>query len=142
MNLAYSMSTRQEFDFSPHIKRIKHFHYQLKVDDDGKIVGGEYYRDSHRMDMLWIPVHPAQGGEEGNKRGNPYVDVKEVLALWRSSVSQDQRSKWFNIDPTDEDRIAPTNEGGVSFRIGRELGTVESTTVVQSLSSTSEAMGR
>jgi hypothetical protein len=111
MNLAYSMSTRQEFDFAQHIKRIKFFHYKLSLDDDGKIVGGEYYRDSSQMDMLWIPIHPAQGGEEGNKRGNPHVDVKKVLALWRLSVSQDLRSKWFNIDPTEEDRIETAYEG-------------------------------
>ncbi|HJN11981.1 MAG TPA: hypothetical protein QF564_25065 [Pirellulaceae bacterium] len=110
MNIAYSLSTRQEFNISQHIKRIKYFHYELKLDDDGKIVGGEYYRDSSRLDMLWIPMHPAQGGEEGNERGNPHVDVKEVLALWRSSVSQELRSKWFNIDPTDEDRIAPVED--------------------------------
>lgn len=110
MNLAYSMSTRQEFDFAEHIKRVKYFHYKLTLDEDGKIVGGEYYRDSSQMDMLWIPMHAAQGGEEGNKRGNPHVDVDEVLALWRASVSEELRSKWFNIDPVDEDRVVTPNE--------------------------------
>ena len=105
MNLAYSMSTKQEFDFPRHLKRIKYFHYELDLDDDGKIVGGDYFRDSSRMDMLWIPMQPVQGGEEGNKRGNPHVDVKEVLAIWRASVDEELRSKWFNIDPTDEDKI-------------------------------------
>jgi len=105
MNLAYSMSTQREFDFAQHIKRVKYFHYDLNLDEDGKIVGGEYYRDSNQMDMLWIPMHPVQGGEEGNKRGNPHVDVNEVLAIWRESVSEDLRSKWFNIDPTEEDRV-------------------------------------
>jgi hypothetical protein len=110
MNLAYSMSTREEYDFARHLKRIKYFHYKLLLDDDGKIVGGEYYRDSSQMDMLWIPMHPAQGGDEGNKRGNPHVDVKKVLALWRSSVSKDLRSKWYNIDPIDLDRIQTGND--------------------------------
>lgn len=105
MNLAYSMSTRQEYDFAEHLKRIKYFHYRLDLDEDGKIVGGDYFRDSSQMDMLWIPLHPVQGGREGNERGNPHVDVNEVLALWRASVSEEVRSKWFNIDPTDEDRI-------------------------------------
>ena len=38
-------------------------------------------------------------------RGNPHVDVKEVLAIWRESVSPELRRQWFNIDPTEEDRI-------------------------------------
>ncbi len=105
MNLAYSMSTRQEFDFAQHIKHVKYFHYDLNLDEDGRIIGGEYYRDSSQMDMLWVPMRPVQAGEEGNKRGNPHVDVDEVLAIWRDSVSEDLRAKWFNIDPTDEDRI-------------------------------------
>ena len=50
-------------------------------------------------------LKPIQGGEKGNEAGNPHLDVKEVLAIWRESVPEEARSKWFNIDPTDEDRL-------------------------------------
>ena len=105
MNAAYSQSTRQEFDRSQHLKRQIYFHYLLTLNDEGDVTGGRYYPDSARVDMLWAPLHPVQGGEEGNERGNPHVKVNEVLALWRVSVSEDLRGKWWNIDPSDEDRI-------------------------------------
>jgi hypothetical protein len=105
MNAAYSQSTRVEVNKSQHLKRTIYFHYRLTLDDEGDVTGGSYYPDSARVDMLWAPLHPVQGGEEGNKRGNPHVDVKEVLALWRVSVPEDLRKKWWNIDPTEEDRI-------------------------------------
>jgi len=105
LNLAYSMSTRQEFSRTNHIKRVKYFHYELELDEDGRIVGGVYFRDSDRIDMLWTPLKPAPGGEEGNLRGNPHVDIDTVLALWRDSVPAEAREKWLNIDPTDADRV-------------------------------------
>ena len=30
----------------------------------------------------------SQGGQEGNRGGNPHLDVKEVLAIWRESVEK------------------------------------------------------
>lgn len=106
MNAAYTQSTRREFDRAQHLKRTIYFHYLLTLDDEGNVVGGRYYPDSSRIDMLWAPLHPVQGGEEGNERGNPHIDVNEVLAIWRESVSEELRNKWWNIDPTEEDRIA------------------------------------
>jgi len=105
MNAAYSQSTRSESNRSQHLKRTIYFHYLLTLNDEGDITGGRYYPDSARIDMLWAPMHPVQGGTEGNERGNPHIDVKEVLAIWRVSVSEDLRKKWWNIDPTEEDRI-------------------------------------
>jgi hypothetical protein len=110
MNVAYAKSSNSEYNQSPRLKAIKYFHYILDMNEEGEITGGEYYRDSARVDMLWTPQKPVQGGEEGNKLGNPHVDVKEVLAIWRESVPEDVRSKWFNIDPTDEDRILEPEE--------------------------------
>ncbi|MBP90173.1 MAG: hypothetical protein CMJ64_26270 [Planctomycetaceae bacterium] len=112
MNAAYSQSTRREFDRSQHLKRTIYFHYLLTLNDEGDITGGRYYPDSNRIDMLWAPLHPVQGGQEGNERGNPHLAVKEVLAIWRESVSEDLRNKWWNIDPTEEDRITgePTSD--------------------------------
>jgi hypothetical protein len=103
MNAAYSASSNQEHARSPRLKRIKSFHYVLDLDSDGKVIGGRYLSDSARVDMLWTPLTPAQGGQEGNERGNPHVDVNEVLAIWRESVPEEVRQKWINIDPAEED---------------------------------------
>ncbi|MEX0820228.1 MAG: hypothetical protein WD070_11575 [Pirellulaceae bacterium] len=108
MNANYSQSTRREVDRSQHLAKTIHFHYSLELDEDGAIVGGSYYNDSARIDMLWTPLHPVQGGTAGNDRGNPHIDVKEVLAIWRESVPEDLRNKWWNIDPTEEDAIGIT----------------------------------
>ncbi len=110
MNANYSQSTRQEVDRSQHLAKTIHFHYSLKLDDEGKIVGGTYYNDSSRIDMLWTPLHPVQGGAPGNDRGNPHIDVKEVLAIWRESVPEELRGKWWNIDPSEEDAIGVAAE--------------------------------
>jgi hypothetical protein len=110
MNANYSQSTRREVDHSQHLAKTIHFHYSLKLNDEGKIVGGTYYNDSARIDMLWTPLHPVQGGTPGNDRGNPHLDVKEVLAIWRESVPEELRGKWWNIDPTEEDVIDVATE--------------------------------
>jgi hypothetical protein len=102
LNIAYANSSRGEYDRSPRIRAIKYFHYRLNLDEDGDIVGGWYYRDSSKIDMLWIPLSPKQGGTEGNERGNPHVNVKEVLAIWRQSISDDVRRDWVVIDPPNE----------------------------------------
>jgi hypothetical protein len=105
MNIAYAHSTRQEYQQSPHLKRIKYFHYLLQLDDEGKIVGGSYFSDSSRIDMLWTPLRPTRVPEDSSDRVNPHLDVKEVLAIWRESVPAELRNQWYNIDPTEEDRI-------------------------------------
>jgi len=110
MNIAYSDSTQAEFQQSPRLKRVKYFHYMLELNEDGEIVGGRYFSDSSQIDMLWTPQNPTQGGEEGNERGNPHLDVKEILAMWRESVPLELRNKWYNIDPSDEDRILDASE--------------------------------
>jgi hypothetical protein len=106
MNVGYMKSTRSEYQQSPRNTAVKYFHYTLDLDEDGNIVGGEYFRDSARIDMLWAPLSPEQGGTEGNQRGCKHIDVKEVLTIWRESVPEDLRAKWFNIDPPEEDQIA------------------------------------
>ena len=110
MNANYSQSIRREVDRSEHLAKSIHFHYSLKLNDEGKVVGGSYYNDSARLDMLWTALHPVQGGTAGNDRGNPHLDVKEVLAIWRESVPEELRGKWRNIDPTEEDAIGAATE--------------------------------
>src|SRR5205823_5215810 len=90
------------------------FHYVLDLDEGGTIRGGRYMGDSQQIDMLWTPLKPAQGGEERNRRGNPHLNIKEVLAIWRESVPEDLRKKWLNIDPTEEDRLLPPSEAAIA----------------------------
>jgi hypothetical protein len=129
MNVAYAKSSNREFQESPRIKGVMYFHYLLQLNEDGDIVGGQYYGDSARIDMLWAPLQPVQGGEEGNKRGNPHLDIKEVLAIWRESVSEETRGKWYNIDPTEEDAIVEAEEleaveEGQSEEVGGSTGSL------------------
>lgn len=106
MTVTYALNINREQDKGPpNYNRTMGFHYVLDLDDDGSIRGGRYYGDSAQVDMLWTPLKPAQGGQEKNKRGNPHLDVKEVLAIWRESVPEDLRNAWLNIDPTEEDRV-------------------------------------
>jgi len=113
--ITYTLNINREMDKSPpNFVRQMYFHYVLELADDGAIRGGRFFGDSAQIDMLWTPLKPAQGGEEKNKRGNPHLNVREVLAIWRDSVAEDLRRKWLNIDPTDEDRVLPPSEAIVA----------------------------
>lgn len=106
----YAMNTNFETNEPARYNRQMYFHYQLQLDAKGQIIGGRYYSDTQYVDMLWTPLQPIQGGKKGNERGNPYLNIKEVLAIWRQSVPEDVRKKWLNIDPTNEDRVALEEE--------------------------------
>ncbi len=110
MNIVYANSTRQEFDEGPQLAKQLYMHYQLNLDNSGKIRGGSFYRDSAQIDILWAPLAPAQPGKPGNERGNPHIDVNEILAIWRASVSEETRGKWLNINPTKEDMVEIESE--------------------------------
>jgi hypothetical protein len=110
MNIAYAKDSQGEQQESPRIRRIKYFHYMLYLDDQGRISGGSFARDSSTIDMLWAPVKPQQGGQQGNQRGNQHVDVNEVLAIWRDSVPADTRQQWPIIDPSPEDIYLVTKD--------------------------------
>jgi len=105
MNVAYTENSRHEFDESPIIKDIKFFHYLLDLNDNGEIIGGRFFNDSETIDMLWVPLRPKAAGAEGNERGNPYVDVDKVLAIWRDSVPEQIRRQWATVDPAPEDEF-------------------------------------
>ena len=108
MTIRYAVNIGREMDKGPKdYHRTMFFHYVLNTNEAGDVQGGSYLRDSYQIDMLWTPLQPVQGGQEKNKRGNPHMDIKEVLAIWRDSVPEDLRKKWLNIDPTEEDRILP-----------------------------------
>ena len=105
LNLAYIKDSNGEYQESPRNKRVKSFHYDLYLGSQGEIVGGRFYPDSAIIDMLWLPLRPKQGRQKGNESGNPYVDVNQVLAIWRTSASPEERAKWLVVDPPREDRI-------------------------------------
>ncbi|MBW8884108.1 MAG: hypothetical protein JF612_04865 [Planctomycetia bacterium] len=113
--ITYTLNINREMDKGPpNYHRQMFFHYLLDLDDSGDIRGGRYMGDSQQIDMLWTPLKPTQGGEERNRRGNPHLDIKEVLAIWRESVPEDLRKKWLNIDPTEEDRMLPPSEAAIA----------------------------
>ncbi len=99
MNIAYANYSNQELDRSPRIKMIKYFHYMLNLNSQGEIVGGYYFRDSSQIDLLWAPLPPVPGGQPGNERGNPHVDVDRVLDLCHQAVAGDLFAKWHNDRP-------------------------------------------
>jgi hypothetical protein len=101
MNVTYSVNTGIEQDVSPKLKKTMGFHYSLTLNDKGVITGGEYYGDSSRVDMLWTPLNPTQGGTKGNELGSPHLSAQEILAIYRDSVPKELHEKWMNIDPND-----------------------------------------
>ncbi|MCL4203686.1 MAG: hypothetical protein KJ000_14370 [Pirellulaceae bacterium] len=96
-NIRYAYFSEKELDKSPRLSKTKYFHYQLNLNQNGDIVGGSYYRDSTRIDLLWLPIAPVSPGLKGNERGNPHVDVDKVLAIWRESVPDELVAKWIRF---------------------------------------------
>jgi hypothetical protein len=108
LNLAYAKESQGEYQQSPRIQRTKSFHYRLDLNAGGEIVGGEFYSDSARIDMLWVPVRPKPPKQPGNERGNPNIKVDTILAIWRDSVPAETRKQWLVADPAPEDRVTDT----------------------------------
>lgn len=112
-NVGYVYMLNQEYHRAPKNNRFMRLHYMLYLDGQGRIIGGDFLADSDRIDMLWVPRQLFRSGSEGNHDGNPYVDTETVLALWRESAPEEIRKKWWNIDPTDIDRIVVEEDGAV-----------------------------
>jgi len=108
--ITYTLHVPREYDKSPKSNRQLYFHYVLDVDSKGNIVGGEYQRDSGRIDMLWVPMQIVQGGQDGNRGGNVDLNVQEVLSIWRESVDDELLKKWTNVDPSDKERALAKND--------------------------------
>ncbi|MDA1052430.1 MAG: hypothetical protein O3C40_18380 [Planctomycetota bacterium] len=115
MNIAYAKDTRGEFQESPLNKAQKYFHYYLNLDGEGNIVGGNFYRDSSRIDMLWIPLSPKESGQPGHERGNPHIKVDTILSIWRDSVPEETRKQWLVIDQPEADRVKEIPTGLASL---------------------------
>lgn len=108
LNLAYAKESQGEYQESPRIQRTKSFHYRLDLNPGGEIVGGEFYSDSARIDMLWVPLLPKASKQPGNERGNPNIKVDTILAIWRDSVPEEIRHRWLVADPAPADRVTDT----------------------------------
>lgn len=106
LNLTYAQESRGEYQRSPRNSRVKYFHYRLELNPAGEIVGGDFYSDSSRIDMLWVPLLPKTPGQPGHERGNPHIKVENILAIWRDSVPEETRKQWLVVDPAAEDRVA------------------------------------
>ncbi len=117
MKIGYAKDSRGEFQQSPRIKYTKNFSYVLNLNTEGEIVGGYFYRGSSIIDLLWIPLQPKPGGSEGNKRGNPHVNIDEVLAIWRDSVPAEERTKWLVVDPPKPDGLKNAPELAAAGRL-------------------------
>ena len=125
--ITYTLNTPREYDKGPQQNRTMYFHYVLDLDAEGKITGGRYYGDSARIDMMWTPLKPVDGGEKGNERGNPHVKISEVLAIWRESVPEEIHKQWMNVDPTDEDRHLPAEATAATESTTSEATTSQTT---------------
>ncbi len=139
MTVTYAVSTNYEMDRSPRHAKEMYFHYALALDDEGRVTGGGYYGDSARIDMLWAPLKPVQGGKKGNERGNPHLDIKEVLSIWRDSVPAELRNKWWNIDPTEEDRIIDDEAEAEAEVAGDSQENAEATTTAATATNDADA---
>lgn len=104
MQLKYVSIISREQDQAPANPRQKYLHYLLDLDASGKIVGGRFFGDSSQIDLLWTPRQPVRGGQAGNERGNPHLDVGEIMAIWSESVDVPLRDRWVNVDPAPRER--------------------------------------
>lgn len=139
LTITYVVNTPRELDKGPekHHREMR-FLYTLLLDAEGRIQGGRYLPGSAQIDMLWVPLAPTQGGTPRNLRGNPHLNVKEVLALWRESVPAELRQKWFNIDPTEEDRVEePSTAAGLSSQVPAASASASATSAASGTSGSS-----
>jgi len=108
--VSFTLHVPREYDKGPKSNRQLYFHYLLELDAGGNIIAGHYQRDSGRVDMLWTPLEPVQGGQDGNRGGNPHLNLEEVLSIWRESVDGELLAKWVNVDPSDAERAIAKTE--------------------------------
>jgi hypothetical protein len=75
------------------------FRYTLALDSEGRIVGGRAKTSSGHF--LWTPLYAVQAKPDGSVQGNPYVDLRKVIALARASALPEVQAKF------DEETIGP-----------------------------------
>ena len=93
-------------------KQSMTFRYTLALDGAGSIIGGR--ASSSSGNFLWIALYAVQGREDGSVPGNPYVDVRKVVALARASALPEVQKKYDRavvgpmIDPSLTQGDSPT----------------------------------
>jgi hypothetical protein len=80
-------------------KQSMTFRYTLALDSEGRIVGGRAKTSSGHF--LWTPLYAVQAKSDGSVQGNPYVDVRKIIALARASALPEVQAKF------DEETIGP-----------------------------------
>ncbi len=73
-------------------KQAMTFRYRLALDEQGRIVGGRAQSASGHF--LWIPLYPVQAKADGSVPGNPYVDVRKIIALARAAALPEIQEKF------------------------------------------------
>lgn len=89
----FGSQTDQETGYvSGNTRQTMALRYTLAIDDDGRIVGGRALSNSGYF--LWVPLYAVQGKQDGSLPGNPYIDVKKVIALARESAIPETQEKY------------------------------------------------
>lgn len=68
------------------------FRYVLALDENGQIVGGRATSESGHF--LWIPLYAIQATQSGSVPGNPYLDMRKVIALARAASLPEVQTKF------------------------------------------------
>ena len=76
-------------------KQSMNLRYVLALDADGNIVGGRAL--SSGGNFLWLPLYAVQGREDGSVPGNPYIDVRKVIALAKASAMPEVQKKFDQV---------------------------------------------
>lgn len=84
--------------------------YKLALDAEGHIVGGRALNSSGHF--LWIPLYAVQATMDGSVQGNPYVDVRKVIALARAASLPDVQARFDAeiIGPRLDPAVEPAND--------------------------------
>lgn len=91
-------------------KQSMTFRYTLALDSEGNIVGGRARSSSGHF--LWIPLYAVQAKPDGSVQGNPYVDVRKVIALARAAALPEVQAKYdeVTIGPRIDPALEPESE--------------------------------
>jgi hypothetical protein len=90
MDLTYVASTRPSHahEDSPeqdHLRTIRYL-YDLELDSEGKIIGGEWYMNQH-PDFLWVPEPSAQPQSEYESQASGTWNATAILPVsWQSAA--------------------------------------------------------
>lgn len=70
-------------------EEAENYQYILELDDDGRIIGGEWGLPSRNFhpDFLWVPLRIRPGVERD--RANAHLDPEHVIRLWAKSRGLD-----------------------------------------------------